>query len=128
MPNPTSGDVHVNRPLTNISIAYMQDPKGFVADQIFPNIPVLKQSDRYWRYDRGDFNRNQMRMLQDRQVKAVKHLDRVVEELFDIVPKNTYITITADHGELFGEGGYFGHGPIFHKKVFEVPFVEGKIR
>jgi hypothetical protein len=74
------------------------------------------------------FNRGQMKMLKDRQVKAVKHLDRVVEELFDIVPKNTYITVTADHGELFGESGFFGHGPIFHKKVFEVPFIEGKLR
>jgi len=74
------------------------------------------------------FNRGQMKMLNDRQVKAVKHLDRVVEELFDIVPKNTYITVTADHGELFGESGFFGHGPIFHKKVFEVPFIEGKLR
>jgi arylsulfatase A-like enzyme len=69
-----------------------------------------------------------MKALKDRQVKAVKYLDRVVEELFDIVPKDTYITITADHGELFGESGFFGHGPIMHKKVFEVPFVEGKIR
>jgi arylsulfatase A-like enzyme len=52
----------------------------------------------------------------------------VVEELFDTVPENTYITITADHGELFGEEGFFGHGPIMHEKVFEVPFVEGKLR
>ena len=37
-------------------------------------------------------------------------------------------TITADHGELFGESGFFGHGPIMHKKVFEVPLIEGKIR
>jgi len=51
-----------------------------------------------------------------------------VEELFDLAPKNTYVTITADHGELFGEEGYFGHGPIQHKKVLEVPFVEGKVR
>ncbi|MDA1312843.1 MAG: sulfatase-like hydrolase/transferase [Acidobacteria bacterium] len=74
------------------------------------------------------FNQKALDDLRDRQVKAVKYLDRVVEELFDIVPKNTYITITADHGELFGEDGYFGHGPIMHEKVFEVPFVEGKIR
>jgi hypothetical protein len=74
------------------------------------------------------FKKAKMKMLRDRQVKAVKYLDRVVEELFDIVPKNTYITITADHGELFGEGGFFGHGPIMHKKVFEVPFIEGKLR
>lgn len=74
------------------------------------------------------FSQAKCRMLRDRQVKAVQYLDRVVEELFDIVPKNTYVTITADHGELFGESGFFGHGPIMHKKVFEVPFVEGKVR
>ena len=50
------------------------------------------------------------------------------EELYDHVPENTHIIITADHGELFGEEGYFGHGPIMHDKVFEVPYVEGKIR
>ena len=69
-----------------------------------------------------------MKELQRRQVGAVKYLDRVIEELFDMVPKNTYITITSDHGELFGEDGYFGHGPIQHEKVLEVPFVEGKLR
>lgn len=74
------------------------------------------------------FDQKKLDELQDRQVKAVTYLDRVVEELFDTVPENTYITITADHGELFGEAGYFGHGPIMHEKVFEVPFVEGKIR
>lgn len=61
MPNPTAGDVHVNVPLTNISIAYMQNPAGFVADRVFPNIPVDKQSNRYFRYDRADFWRNQFR-------------------------------------------------------------------
>jgi hypothetical protein len=74
------------------------------------------------------FNTAQLKTLRARQVDAVKYLDRVVEELFDIVPENTWITITADHGELFGEDGYFGHGPIHHEKVFEVPFLEGKIR
>jgi hypothetical protein len=74
------------------------------------------------------FNPRKLNELRARQVGAVKYLDTVVEELFDTVPKNTYITITSDHGELFGEGGYFGHGPILHEKVLEVPFVEGKLR
>ena len=74
------------------------------------------------------FNQAKMKMLRDRQIKAVKYLDGVVEELFDLVPRNTYITVTSDHGELFGESGFFGHGPIMHKKVFEVPFVEGMLR
>jgi hypothetical protein len=74
------------------------------------------------------FNEKQMRLLRGRQIDAVKYLDRVMEELFDIVPKDTWITLTSDHGELFGEDGFFGHGPIHHEKVFEVPFIEGKIR
>jgi len=74
------------------------------------------------------FDDVKMEQLRKRQVRAVGYLDKVVEELFDLVPKNTYITITSDHGELFGEEGYFGHGPIYHEKVWEVPFVEGKIR
>jgi len=74
------------------------------------------------------FDNQKLEELRQRQITAVKYLDRVVEELFDLVPKNTYITITADHGELFGEEGFFGHGPVQHNKVFEVPFLEGKIR
>jgi hypothetical protein len=60
MPQPTISDVHVNVPLTNISVAYIQDAKNFIADTIFPNVPVTKQSDRYYTYDRGMFNRDEM--------------------------------------------------------------------
>jgi hypothetical protein len=74
------------------------------------------------------FDQQKLDKLRARQVETVRYLDGVVEKLFDTVPKNTFITITADHGELFGEAGYFGHGPINHEKVYEVPFVEGKIR
>jgi hypothetical protein len=74
------------------------------------------------------FDQAKLDLLRKRQIEAVRYLDTVVEELFDTAPENTYITITSDHGELFGEDGYFGHGPIQHDKVFEVFFVEGKIR
>jgi hypothetical protein len=74
------------------------------------------------------FNESKLLELRQRQIAAVKYLDIVVEELFDSLPRNTYVTITSDHGELFGEDGYFGHGPIQHEKVLEVPFLEGKLR
>lgn len=61
MPNPTAGDIHVNRPLTNIAIGFMQKAEGFVADRVFPNVPVEKQSDSYFEYDRSDFWRDQFR-------------------------------------------------------------------
>jgi len=60
MSQPTPGDVHVNAPLTNISIAFMQNRGDFIADQVFSNIPVQKQSDVYYQYDRGFFMRDEM--------------------------------------------------------------------
>jgi arylsulfatase A-like enzyme len=74
------------------------------------------------------FDDRQLATLRQRQIRAVQYLDTVFEELFDLLPKNSYVTITSDHGELFGEDGYFGHGPILHEKVLEVPFLEGKLR
>ncbi len=65
--------------------------------------------------------------LQQRQVAVVQHLDALFERLLQSVPPGTWVIVTADHGELFGEGGYFGHGPILHEKVLEVPFVEGLV-
>jgi len=74
------------------------------------------------------FDLSTLKKLKGRQIGAVQYLDGVMEQLFDVLPRNTYVTITSDHGELFGEDGYFGHGPIQHEKVLEVPFLEGKLR
>jgi hypothetical protein len=71
------------------------------------------------------FDEQSLRTLHERQVKAVAYLDGVFARLFDLLPENTWVVVTSDHGELFGEGRYFGHGPIMHEKVLEVPFVEG---
>ena len=74
------------------------------------------------------FDQGKLDQLRARQINTVKYLDGVFTELFDLLPKNTYVIVTADHGELFGEKGYFGHGPIMHEKCFEVPYLEGKLR
>lgn len=58
MPQPTISTVHVNRPLTNISQMYMQQNNDYVADKIFPVVPVQKQSDLYFKYTKGDWFRN----------------------------------------------------------------------
>jgi hypothetical protein len=59
--NPSLSSVHVNQPLTNISIAYTQSNTNFVADRVFPVVPVSKQSDNYFTYDREDWFRSEMR-------------------------------------------------------------------
>jgi len=56
MPLPTLGDVHVNRPLTSISIAMIQSETNFVAPDVFPIVPVQKRTDSYWSYDSAYWN------------------------------------------------------------------------
>jgi len=73
------------------------------------------------------FDQTALNELRGRQVKAVEYLDGVFARLFDLLPSDTWVIVTSDHGELFGEERYFGHGPISHEKVFEVPFVEGLV-
>lgn len=58
-PQPSQSDVHVDRPLTEISVAYIQSTDKYVADKVFPVLPVNKQSDRYFVYDRGDWLRDE---------------------------------------------------------------------
>jgi hypothetical protein len=73
------------------------------------------------------FSLDELEQLRRRQVDAVRYLDGVFATLFERLPDDTWVIVTADHGELFGEEGYFGHGPINHEKVLEVPFVEGLV-
>lgn len=61
MPLPTVRDVHTNRPLTNIAVAFMQDPSKSLFMQVFPPVPVTKKSDSYYIWDRGDMNRDEAR-------------------------------------------------------------------
>lgn len=61
MSQPTRSQVHVNRPLTQMSIAYIQSDSMFVAGKVFPTIPVQKQSDRYFVYTKGDWFRDDVK-------------------------------------------------------------------
>lgn len=59
MPQPRTSDIHVNKPLTNVSVAFIQDrQKDYVADKVFPMVPVQKQSDLYFTYEKGNFYRD----------------------------------------------------------------------
>jgi hypothetical protein len=57
MPMLTPSAVHVDQPLTNLTLAYVQDQSNFIADKVFPTVGVNKQSDKYYIYDRAGMNR-----------------------------------------------------------------------
>ena len=63
--NPTAGDVHVNRPLTNFSQKYLQSADAFTSMRAFPNLPVAKQSDLYYTFSRADFYRDEAEVRAD---------------------------------------------------------------
>jgi len=60
MPRPS--EVHVNKTLENISVAYLQETTEFVCPQVFPIVPVMKDSDTYFKFDTGDLLRDNMQV------------------------------------------------------------------
>lgn len=59
MPQPTSSQVHVDAILTNISVAYLQQQQNFIATRVFPVVPVEKQSDKFFKYTKNDWFRDE---------------------------------------------------------------------
>ncbi len=47
---PTPGDVHVNAPLTNMSVLYAQSLSRFAADRLFPVVTSDKESNSYFKF------------------------------------------------------------------------------
>jgi hypothetical protein len=59
MPQPTVQQVHIQAALTQIATAYVQDQTHYVADQVFPIVPVEHQSDKYFQFSKDDFYRDE---------------------------------------------------------------------
>ena len=59
MPQPNINSVHVDAILTNISVAYLQNQDNFIADKVFPVIPVDKKSDKFFTYTKNDWFRDE---------------------------------------------------------------------
>jgi len=53
---PGGTDVHIDVPLSNLSVGYKN--AGYIADQLFPIVPVTKQSDKYYIWTKDFWFRN----------------------------------------------------------------------
>ncbi|HID21551.1 MAG TPA: hypothetical protein EYP14_04025 [Planctomycetaceae bacterium] len=57
MAAPTRTQVHLDTAMTNLSIAYRN--ANYIAEQIFPVVPVNHQSDKYFVFDKASWFRNE---------------------------------------------------------------------
>ena len=57
MTKPTYQQYHVDIPLTNISVGY--NPGGYIANGLFPVVPVEFISGKYFIYSKGDWLRRE---------------------------------------------------------------------
>lgn len=91
---PGGNTLYVSAPLTNISVGFQQGPDGrrFVADQVFPNVPVTQQGGLYWKYKKGDWFRGQ-------------------------AEKRAPATESAGGGWEVEQDTYFAHVYAFHKDL-----------
>jgi hypothetical protein len=92
MPNPTPSLLHVDVPLTNISVGYMQDQSLYVADQVFPKVPVQHQSNLYWKYNKSEWRRTE-------------------------VQKRAPSTESVGAGWRMSQDSYFAHVYALHKDI-----------
>lgn len=92
MAQPTQSDVHVNAPLTNVSIAFIQKQDRFIADKVFPNVPVMKQGDVYYSFPKSNWFRTEAQ-------------------------KRAPATESAGSGYTLTTGSYFAQVTAIHKDV-----------
>lgn len=94
---PSPEKLHVNQILTEFSIKYMQDEKDFMADQVFPNIPVKKQTDIYATYPKEYWFRTQMEARAPGTQSKGVGFDVNYDNSYRCVPKAEHYDITEQH-------------------------------
>ena len=65
MPQPTVSSVHVQAALSMVAVAYIQDATNYVADDMFPIVPVEHQADKYFVFSKDDFFRDEAAIRAD---------------------------------------------------------------
>jgi len=65
MPQPTVSQVHIQSALSQIAVAYIQDEKNYIADDVFPIVPVSHQADKFWYFSQDDFFRDEAQQRTD---------------------------------------------------------------
>ena len=67
---------------------------------------------------------NILNAMYDAEIKYTdKMVGKLIKNIKEKSDRHTIFVITADHGELFGEYGIFGHSVVLHDGLIRVPLV-----
>ncbi len=84
---------------------------------------------RDWhRTSRNGVRPEHVRLARESYEECIGYLDRQIGRLLEGLEamgalENTIVVITSDHGEEFGEHGFFGHGQRLYSQVLHVPLL-----
>lgn len=78
---PTINSVHINRPLENLAIAYIQE-RNYLADLVFPMVPVPNKSDSYYTFAVNAFRKN----------RAAYRAEGTEAQILDVQPTSATFT------------------------------------
>ena len=63
------------------------------------------------------------RLYEKASVKAMRYGTELIRDLMKRFGDNQIIILTSDHGQLFGEHGFIGHGTVLYDEVIKVPLL-----
>lgn len=80
----------------------------------------------YYSYDKEDKTKK-LDKTKEKYIMSIKKQDLFFKEMFNTMKKekmlkNTLIVFTADHGQGFGEHGFYTHG-FLHNEILHIPMV-----
>lgn len=91
---PSGKDAHHDAPLSNLAVKAFASSEGFIANQVFPVVPVMKESDRYYIIDPDSWLRipftKRARKTSAREVEYQVSSDNYFAENYSLLTTNAH--------------------------------------
>lgn len=118
MPQPNANALHINAPLTNISVAYTINENAFIASKVFPEIPVDHKADSFWSIPKGAWHRDEARPRPDATESVGSGYD---------VSLDSYVTIVEAIHKDVGDQARSNADSAFNLDSDATKFVTGRL-